>query len=136
MLSTPAIIAVKGTDKQRRAFKKDDVMPLRRDCLFRRDRHLCAYCGNVFSENALTVEHVIPKSKGGANVWTNVVTACGSCNNKKDDRTPEEAHMPLLYLPYTPNRFEHFILSMKAQHILGDQMDYLLAKVGPNSRLL
>jgi hypothetical protein len=40
-----------------------------------------------------------------------------------------------LYLPYAPNRFEHFILAMKEQHILGDQMEYLLAKVGPQSRL-
>ena len=135
ILSAPAIIAVRGTEKAKSYESGDDVLPLKRNCLFRRDRCLCAYCGNVYPEAVLTIEHVIPKSKKGANVWSNVVTACKACNQKKDDRTPEEAHMPLLYLPYVPNRFEHFILDKKSQYILGDQMEYLLAKVGSNSRL-
>ena len=135
VLAAPAILAVRGAEKVRTWASHDDVLPLRRDFLFRRDRHLCAYCGQVFGEHDLTVEHVTPRGRGGKDVWTNVVSACRACNQKKDCRTPEEARMPLLYLPYAPNRFEHFILAMKSQHILGDQMEYLMAKVGQNSRL-
>jgi hypothetical protein len=102
--------------------------------LFKRDRFLCAYCGQKFPHSGLTRDHVLPKSRGGRDVWENVVTACRSCNQLlKRDRTPEEAHMPLVYLPYAPCRYEHFILS--GRDILADQMDYLLAKVAKRSRL-
>lgn len=136
VIATPSILAVRGAEKVKTFAHHDDILPLRRSYLFRRDRHLCAYCGNVFEESGLTVEHVIPRSRGGRDAWTNVVASCRSCNCRKDCRTPEEAHMPLLYLPYAPNRFEHFILARRKQYILGDQMEYLLAKVGGDSRLL
>jgi hypothetical protein len=135
ILSAPAIMAVKTPENLKTWANHDDVMPLRRELLFRRDRYVCAYCGDLFSSLNLTVEHVKPRSKGGPDAWTNVVTACKACNQKKDDRTPEEAGMPLLYLPYTPNRFEHFLLAVKSQHILGDQMEYLKAKIGSGSRV-
>jgi HNH endonuclease len=134
ILSAPAIMAVKSPENLKTWANHDDVMPLRRELLFRRDRYMCAYCGTAFSSLNLTIEHVKPRSKGGPDAWTNVVTACRACNQKKDDRTPEEAGMPLMYLPYTPNRFEHFLLAMKSNNILGDQMEYLRAKVGADSR--
>jgi hypothetical protein len=111
-------------------------LPLRHDnhLLFRRDRYLCAYCGERFSARDLTRDHVIPLSRRGADSWGNVVTACKPCNHlRKRDRTPEEAGMPLLYVPYAPSRWEYFILS--GRQILADQMDYLLARVPPSSRL-
>ena len=135
VLTSPSIIAVRGTEKAKSWTGDDDVLPLRRNSLFRRDMCLCAYCGVQYQESQLTVEHVIPKAQKGKDIWSNVVSACRSCNQRKDARTPEEANMPLLYLPYAPNRFEHFILEKRSQHILGDQMEYLLAKVGSNSRL-
>jgi hypothetical protein len=102
--------------------------------LFRRDRHLCAYCGGRFAPEGLTRDHVIPLSRRGTDVWENVVTACKSCNHvRKRNRTPDEAGMPLLYVPYAPCRSEYFILS--GRHILADQMDYLLARVPSNSRV-
>jgi hypothetical protein len=61
------------------------------------------------------------------------VTACRTCNELKSNRTPEEAGMKLLYVPYAPNRYEGMILANR--HILADQMDYLLAHVPKNSRL-
>ena len=65
----------------------------------------------------------------------NVVTACIKCNSRKGCRTPEEAGMSLLYLPYTPNWFEDLILQAGGRKILADQMEFLMAKVPTNSRL-
>jgi 5-methylcytosine-specific restriction endonuclease McrA len=101
--------------------------------LFERDMRLCAYCGEVFSSKKLTRDHVLPTSKGGKDIWTNVVTACSPCNRKKDARTPEQAGMPLLYVPYTPSYNETLILMNKK--ILSDQMEFLLKGVPENSRL-
>lgn len=102
--------------------------------LFERDRHLCAYCGVRFHRLNLTRDHVMPVSRGGPDEWTNVVTACGTCNRHKDARTPEEAGMPLLYVPYQPNWYEDFILQMGGRVILADQMDFLAARLPRHSR--
>jgi hypothetical protein len=64
-----------------------------------RDGNLCQYCGVKFPSNELTLDHIIPKSKGGGNSWHNLVACCSPCNRKKDDRTPQEANMPLLHRP-------------------------------------
>lgn len=93
--------------------------------LFQRDRNLCLYCGQQFPVSELTRDHVVPGSRGGESVWENCVTACRSCNQRKDDRTPEQARMKLLAVPYTPNLAEYLILSNR--RILADQMEFLLA---------
>ena len=59
--------------------------------LFARDRNICGYCGQQGAESELTVEHIQPVSRGGRHEWTNVVTACRSCNTRKGNRQPEEA---------------------------------------------
>lgn len=100
--------------------------------LFARDRHVCAYCGGLFVEPELTVEHILPVSRGGRHEWTNVVTACRSCNTRKGNRRPEEAHMPLIYVPYAVCRNEGFILSNR--RILADQMAFLQASLPRHSR--
>ena len=64
----------------------------------------------------------------------NWVTACLSCNQRKADRMPEEAKMPLLYVPYVPNRHEEFIVTA-ARHVLADQMEFLLAGLPRHSRI-
>jgi hypothetical protein len=64
----------------------------------------------------------------------NCVAACKSCNSRKDNLTPEEANMKLIYVPYEPNHFEHMILLNRS--ILADQMEYLLAGVPKHSRIL
>lgn len=91
--------------------------------LFQRDRNLCLYCGEHFSSHALTRDHVVPVSRGGENVWSNCVTACRRCNQRKDNRSPEKAGMKLLAIPYTPNLAEYLILSNR--RILVDQMEFL-----------
>lgn len=132
-LTMETIVAITGkvTGRQINIMNK---VPLTNKTLFRRDRHLCAYCGSNYAPSDLSRDHVIPTSKDGLNIWMNVVTACYDCNKLKDDRTPEQAKMPLLYLPYIPNRAEYLILQNRK--ILADQMDFLLAKVPKESRLL
>jgi 5-methylcytosine-specific restriction endonuclease McrA len=67
--------------------------------IFLRDNYTCQYCGKTKN---LTIDHVIPKSKGGEDVWENVVSCCVRCNNKKGDRMPEEEGMKLMGTPYRP----------------------------------
>jgi hypothetical protein len=101
--------------------------------LFARDRNICAYCGEHFHEVDLTREHIIPFAQHGQDTWMNVVTACKPCNHRKSHRTPEQAHMPLLYTPYVPSLWEDFIL--RNRRILADQMEFLRAHVPHSSRL-
>lgn len=101
--------------------------------LFARDRNICAYCGGHFHEEELTREHIVPFAHQGRDHWMNVVTACRACNHRKGPRTPEQAHMPLLYAPYVPSLWEDFIL--RNRRILADQMEFLLAHVPKSSRL-
>ena len=78
---------------------------------------------------------MIPTSRGGKDTWTNVVSACRSCNQLKAAKTPEEAGMPLLYVPYLPSRWEDMILQSRTEHILADQMEFLRANLPRGSRL-
>ena len=72
----------------------------RRNIIYR-DNFKCQYCGTRTKD--LTIDHVIPKSRGGDDSWDNLVSACKPCNNKKGNRTPDEAGMKLLSKPYRPN---------------------------------
>lgn len=74
---------------------------LTRKNILRRDSHKCIYCGR--GDLPLTVDHVVPKARGGEDNWDNLVAACLKCNNKKGDRTPEEAGMKLKTKPYAPS---------------------------------
>ena len=75
-------------------------LPLTRRNLFHRDGHRCQYCGA--SADQLSVDHVVPRSRGGLDIWENVTTACLPCNVRKGNRTPREAAMPLLRPPHRP----------------------------------
>jgi 5-methylcytosine-specific restriction endonuclease McrA len=75
-------------------------LKLSRQNLLARDRHTCQYCG-ARSKN-LTIDHVIPRDRGGTHSWTNLVTCCMKCNNKKRNRTPREAGMRVLRRPVRP----------------------------------
>lgn len=132
-LTINTIIAVKG-QMSPKAMLHYNRVPLTNVTLFRRDQNICAYCGNEFSASHLTRDHIHPTSRGGKNVWTNVVTACSSCNKLKDNKLLEEAGMELLYLPHVPNRSEWLIL--RNRKILADQMQFLLKQVPKESRLL
>ena|ERR1700722_18383701 len=72
---------------------------LSRKGILARDRHTCQYCLESGLASRLTLDHIIPRSRGGANTWDNLVACCLQCNNRKGDRTPEEAGMPLAKRP-------------------------------------
>ena len=109
------------------------VPPLNNPALFRRDAFLCMYCGHRFSHRFLSRDHILPLSMGGTDSWNNVVTACRNCNNHKAGRTPEQAKMQLLAIPFTPNHAEYVFL--QARRILADQMEFLKMHFPRNSRL-
>jgi CRISPR/Cas system Type II protein with McrA/HNH and RuvC-like nuclease domain len=67
--------------------------------IYKRDNNECVYCG---SSKQLTLDHVIPKSRGGGNDWNNLVTCCFSCNLRKGNKTPDEAKMVMRTKPHTP----------------------------------
>lgn len=69
-----------------------------REGVLARDGYTCAYCGGYGD----TLDHVVPESRGGQNTWLNLIAACGPCNGRKDNRTPGEAGMRLLWEPYEP----------------------------------
>lgn len=72
--------------------------------LYKRDNGKCAYCGKAISQKEATIDHILPKSQGGLTTWENVALACHRCNCKKDSRTPEQANMKLLIVPYNPKK--------------------------------
>ena len=99
--------------------------------LFKRDANNCLYCGEFFNYKDLSRDHVIPLSHGGLDVWTNVVTSCKRCNNKKGGRSPEKANMMLLAIPFAPSRVEYLIL--RGRKILADQMEFLISHISDKS---
>jgi 5-methylcytosine-specific restriction endonuclease McrA len=119
-VDVPAVIATVGRNRN---FDRGVVPTLTNERLFRRDGHLCLYCGGKFPAAALTRDHIVPVSRGGANVWDNVCSACARCNHHKGARTPGEAGMELIALPYTPSHAEGLVLSQR--RILADQMEFL-----------
>ncbi len=115
-----SIVAAKGEVGRAPCGK---VSSLTNRALFRRDQHTCMYCLTMLVDRHLTRDHVIPVSRGGKDVWTNVVTACRVCNQRKADKLLSESTMHLHAVPYAPNHAEWLILYNR--HILTDQMAFL-----------
>lgn len=88
---------------------------LTRRNLMKRDRYTCQYCSK---KTDLTIDHVLPRSRGGKDSWENLVTACNKCNVQKGNRTPDEAKMPLKVKPYRPIHITFF------QNIMGGVQDH------------
>jgi hypothetical protein len=84
--------------------------------IFKRDKSTCQYCG---SKKHLTIDHVIPRSRGGGNTWTNLVTCCSGCNVYKGNKTPKEAGMKLINRPYEPSIFSS-VFYEEAENIWND----------------
>lgn len=124
-LSLPSIVACSGK-VDTHAF----APALSNGLLFARDQQICLYCGQEFPIRELSRDHVKPTSRGGKDLWTNCVTACRRCNNRKGDMTPEQANMQLLAVPFVPNRYEFFYLSNR--DVLADQMDFLKTRFSSN----
>lgn len=132
LLVLNSIIAISGKLSHKQSYLANYV-PVTNKTLFRRDCNMCAYCGRTFSFDNLTRDHVLPRSRGGLDNWTNMVTCCGKCNRLKANKTPDESGMELLYIPYAPVRSEYLILSNR--YILQDQMEYLMNRIPEHSRI-
>jgi 5-methylcytosine-specific restriction endonuclease McrA len=76
--------------------RRREASSMKRMRIYTRDKYRCQYCGEKKSVNQLTLDHILPRSRGGDNSPVNIVTACVECNNRKSNRTPAEARMPLL----------------------------------------
>lgn len=124
-----SIVATFGNHQMRESY----TPPLNNRALFQRDDHLCLYCGDRFGHGALSRDHVTPISQGGQNTWTNVVTACTRCNHHKAGRTPEQANMELLAIPFSPTHAEYIFL--QGRNVLADQMAFLRAHFPRSSPL-
>ena len=135
ILCVSTIIATHGVNKQ--VDLLHDVPALTNERLFRRDNYMCMYCGDYLYSCEQTRDHVVPVSRGGADTWENVVTACRDCNHRKADMSLDEIEaigMRLLAVPYAPNRAEALILGNR--EILSDQMDFLNSHAGKRAKLL
>jgi 5-methylcytosine-specific restriction endonuclease McrA len=98
-IQVPRILRLVRFDKQYNANVR-----LNRRTLFARDEHRCQYCGQNLPSNQLSLDHVVPRSKGGPTTWENVVASCVKCNTKKGGRTPKEARMKLRTEPHRPKQ--------------------------------
>ena len=90
-IAVPRVIRLLAYDRLPRQGVK-----LNRRNLFARDRNQCQYCGHHFPTTELSIDHVVPKSQGGEDSWTNLVCACVSCNSRKGGRTPTQAGIKLV----------------------------------------
>jgi len=93
----PSIIVLKNY------IRKKKILPqATRKNIYWRDKYFCQYCAKRYAYKDLTLDHVIPKSRGGGKTWENLVSACASCNQKKSNKTPSEVGMELINVPSTP----------------------------------
>lgn len=127
-LPRPHVIRLKAFVHVPRRFRRQVTNTF----LFARDHYRCQYCGRAQTElrhrEALTRDHLIPLSRGGTNEWTNVVTACSSCNTRKANRLPSEIGMHPLHAPVEP----HFVhLSWAIRRLTAPQAKYIRLFYGP-----
>lgn len=83
-----------------------------RNNILKRDSYLCQYCSTRLTAKNTTLDHVIPKSRGGGGGWENLVSSCMKCNNVKGNRTPREANMPLNKKPRKETNISLLFMSM------------------------
>ena len=99
-------------------------IPLTRRNLMHRDQYTCQYCKSKTHD--LTIDHVVPKSRGGTDSWDNVVASCQKCNVKKGNRTPKEARMHLLKHPRAPLGQLHFEVTRLATSFFPNWQKYII----------
>lgn len=92
------------------------TLPLNRRNVFIRDEYTCQYCGRQPGRASLTMDHLIPRSRGGGLTWENIVTACVHCNQKKGNRLPEECGMHLRRAPFRPRYMAIAFLAEARDH--------------------
>ncbi|GHA02045.1 hypothetical protein GCM10008090_09110 [Arenicella chitinivorans] len=125
VIEVSSIIATPSETQSRFHHLPSYTPPLTNKTLFSRDDYVCMYCGNAFVRGELSRDHVRPVSQQGEDIWSNVVTACKRCNNYKAGRTPEQAGMQLIAVPFVPTHAEYVFL--RGRRVLADQMAFLKA---------
>jgi 5-methylcytosine-specific restriction endonuclease McrA len=108
-IQAPRVIRLLSYDKLPR-----QTVKFNRRNIFARDNNQCQYCGKKYPTSELSLDHVVPRSRGGRSTWENIVCACVGCNVKKGGRTPKEAHMSLIRKPEKPKRSP--LLNLKLTH--------------------
>lgn len=117
----PAVIRLKLYTNRKHTYISSGSAPRRN--IYERDAYTCQYCGKTCATPTITIDHVMPKVRGGNNSWINMVTSCKKCNCKKGARTPEEANMPLLHKPIQPKI--PWMLKWKNKKIPREWEDYV-----------
>jgi hypothetical protein len=121
-------IPIPAVARTRRFFKiNNQPVTFSRKNIFIRDNYSCQYCGGQFDIRQLTYDHVVPKSKWNQDSrsptnWTNIVTACSSCNRRKGNRTPKEADMPLKNRPIVPNKNIRYLPVLHNLHRIKEEI--------------
>jgi 5-methylcytosine-specific restriction endonuclease McrA len=118
----PSVIRLLRYIKIKRRF---DYVPFSRANIYARDEYQCQYCGDAFSTNDLTFDHVVPVAKGGRKDWENIVTCCVTCNRRKGGRTPGEAGMHLLRMPKRPESAPFIRITIGFRNAPESWRDYL-----------
>lgn len=99
-----------------------------RENVYIRDNYTCQYCGIKYPYKHLTLDHVVPASQNGPKNWTNVTTACRDCNQKKANRTPRTANMPLLKEPQVPSWLPTLELEINEEQVPKNWAPYLMMR--------
>lgn len=120
VVKCPAVVRLLSTFKRHRKPVK-----FSRVNIFGRDNYKCQYCGVSGKMSELTYDHVVPRSQGGKTTWTNIVTACGTCNGKKAGRTPEQAGMRLKKKPTRPSWMPSMMIRISHRSAPASWRDYL-----------
>ena len=118
MFPIPSVIKLEHLIKRPRTEKK-----FTRLGVFYRDNYTCQYCAKESHE--LTLDHVIPRYRGGEHTWENVVSACVPCNRRKAGKTPEQARMKLIHQPLRPRGDVPFFISCHYLKCLNEWQKYL-----------
>ena len=120
VIKIPAVVRLLRVFRKRRKPVK-----FSRVNVYGRDDYKCQYCGQKFTMNELTYDHVIPRSQGGKTVWSNIVTCCVDCNAEKAGRTPEQAGMKLSKKPTQPVNLPSVIVPISRTSVPDAWRDYL-----------
>jgi len=118
----PSVIRLLRRIRVRRSV---EYVPFSRANIYARDGHRCQYCGDAFSTQELTFDHVVPVAQGGRKDWENIVTCCITCNRKKGGRTPEQARMHLIRHPSKPDRAPALRITFRLPHAPESWRDYV-----------
>lgn len=124
--STYLVIKIPAVIRLLQRFRRDKkAVKFSRINVYARDNFECQYCHEHLSQNELTYDHVVPRSRGGKTEWTNIVAACYACNKRKANRTPSEAGMRLYRQPARPRATPAVVIRVSKENAPAAWRDYL-----------